>query len=62
MKYTTVNYYCDICKNKMDYPRFIKMRKKFIVDSWGVKYDVCADCFESIASLIIKLHEGRKEE
>lgn len=55
MKYTTVNYYCDICKSKMDYPRFIKMHKKFIVNSWGVTYDVCEDCYESIASHIIKL-------
>lgn len=61
MKYTTVNYYCDICESKMDYPRFIKMRKKFIVNSWGVVYDVCEDCYESIAAHIIKLKKGETD-
>ena len=61
MKITKVDYYCDICKRKMDFHRFVRLRKKFTINAWGITYDVCEDCFKSIASHINELRKGETD-
>ena len=53
MKQTTVQYYCDICGKRMDYSRFIKLEPKIrTLNMWGVRYDVCDDCFVAVGRFI----------
>ena len=50
----STKYYCDICGEEMDFPRFIYIKRKvFSIDIWGNKYDdVCANCVKSVADHI----------
>jgi hypothetical protein len=50
---TYIEYYCDLCCKRMDYPRFIHLKtKRFNINCWGVNYDVCEECFDKVGKYI----------
>ena len=44
MKVTTTKFYCDRCREEMEYPILIRRQK--VIKAFGYEIEVCGKCYE----------------